>query len=53
MLDRVDPRIAEIVKKKAGDKLDIVLVQAEDFVLLEGKSDARALADALEKFKLV
>lgn len=52
MLNRVNPRIAELVQKKAGDKLDIVLLQAEELVA-QGKTMERALADALEKFKLV
>lgn len=52
MLDLVDPRVAELTRKLAGDKLDIVLIQAEDLVA-KGKSRQRALADALEIFKLV
>lgn len=53
MLNKVDPRIASVVKNLAGDKLDIVLIQAEDLMLLEGKTAERALADALEIYKLV
>lgn len=53
MLTRVDARIAEIVKKKAGEKLDAVVLHAEELVRTEEKTPARALADALEKMKLV
>lgn len=53
MLSKVDPRIANMVKKLAGDKLDVVLIQAEDLMLLHGKSTERALADALDVFRLV
>lgn len=52
MLDSVDKRIAAIVKKQAGDKLDVVLITAEDLVLLAGKKPERALADALEKYRI-
>lgn len=52
MLNVVDWRIAQLVTRLAGDKLDIVLLHAEDLVA-EGKQPERALADALEKFKLV
>lgn len=52
MLETVDPRIAALTRKLAGEKLDIVLIQAEDFAR-QGKSTERALADALETFKLV
>lgn len=52
MLNKVDPRIASLVTKLAGTKLDIVLIRAEDLTK-EGKSPERALADALETFKLV
>lgn len=53
MLDQVDKRIAKLVTKLAGDKLDVVLIHAEDLVLLQGKKPERALADSLETFKLV
>lgn len=53
MLNKVDPRIAELVTRLAGDKLDVVLIQAEDLMLIEGKKAERALADALELFKIV
>lgn len=52
MLNTVDKRIADLTKRLAGDKLDVVLIQAEEYLLL-GKKKERALADALEKFKLV
>lgn len=52
MLSKVDPRIASIVKSKAGDKLDKVLEAAEYFEEFDKKTPARALADALEQFKL-
>lgn len=53
MLTKVDPRIAQVVKNMAGDKLDLILIQAEDLMLIEGKSAERALADALDIYKLV
>jgi hypothetical protein len=52
MLNLVDARIAELTVKLAGDKLDIVVIKAEDLMAL-GKKPERALADALEAFKLV
>ena len=51
MFDKVDFRIRALVEKLAGDKLDIVLIAAEDLVK-EGKMPERALADALQRFKL-
>lgn len=53
MLKNVDKRIVAIVIKKSGDKLDQVLTQAEDLMLIQGKTAERALADALEIYKLV
>lgn len=52
MLDKVDKRIAELVKKRAGSKLDQVLATAEQLVTHLEKKPARALADALEFYKL-
>ena len=52
MLKMVDKRIAQIAKDLAGDKLDIVLLHSEE-LMATGKKPARALADALEKFKLI
>jgi hypothetical protein len=52
MLDKVDKRIANLVKAKAGDKLDKVLEAAEELALLEGKTPERSLADALDKYRL-
>lgn len=52
MLESVDKRIAAVVVKKAGKKLDQVISQAQDLVLIEGKTPARALADALELYNL-
>lgn len=51
ILKKVDTRIAEIVVKQSGDKLEKVLSQAEDLMLIEAKDAERALADALEIFK--
>lgn len=51
MLEKVDKRIAEIVKKQAKDKLDLVLIEAED-LMKTGKDCGRALADALEKYRI-
>lgn len=48
-----DPRIEAMVVKKAGEKLDLVLTHAEELMVTQGKSHERALADALENFKLV
>ncbi len=48
----VDKRIAELIAKLAGDKLDIVTLKADELAA-EGKSYSRAYADALEAFKLV
>lgn len=53
ILSLVDGRIAKLVSRLATDKLDLVCIHAEDLVLLKGKSPERALADALESFKLV
>jgi hypothetical protein len=53
MLTTVDPRIAAIVTKVAGEKLPQVLEAAEYLVEFDKKTPARSLADALEKFKLV
>ena len=52
MLKMVDKRIAQIAKDLAGDKLDIVLLHAEELIAV-GKKPARALADSLDKFKLI
>ena len=52
MLSKVDKRIAALATKIAGDKLDIVLIRAEEFIA-DGKQPARALADSLESFKLI
>lgn len=48
----IDSRILALAQKLAGDKWDVVQIQAEDLVK-QGKSTERALADALEMFKLV
>jgi alpha-D-ribose 1-methylphosphonate 5-triphosphate synthase subunit PhnI len=54
VLRTVDRRIAAIVKNLAGiEKLGAVVSYAEDLILLQGKTTERALADALEKYKLV
>lgn len=53
MLKTVDPRIAALTEKLAGDKLPNVLEAAEYFVEFDNKTPARSLADALEKFKLI
>jgi hypothetical protein len=53
MLKTVDPRIADMTKRIAGDRLGAVVEFAEDLILLKGKTTERALADALEKYKLV
>jgi len=53
MLNTVDPRISAIVRRLAGvEKLPAVVDYAEDLILLNGKTTERALADALEKYKL-
>lgn len=52
MFNKVDKRIMEITVKLAGDKLADVLSQAEDLMLIEAKDAQRALADALEIYKL-
>jgi hypothetical protein len=50
--DAVDGRISAMVKQLAGDKLEEVLFQAEEYIEA-GRYPERALADALEKYKLV
>jgi hypothetical protein len=49
---KVDPRISAMVSKLAGDKIEDVLLLAWELTE-SGKQPERALADALEKYKLV
>lgn len=53
LLNEVDQRIGAMVRRLAGDKLGSVVFHAEDLILLQGKQPNRALADALETFKLI
>jgi hypothetical protein len=53
LISELDPRIAAIVRRVSGDKLDQVVFYAEDLILLQGKQPNRAIADSLETFKLV
>ena len=53
MLKQVDKRIAALATRLAGDKLEQVLTLAQSLVETEGKKPGRALADALETYKLV
>ena len=48
----IDNQIYKLFNEKAGDKKDSLLTLAGEYVK-EGKSTERALADALEVFKLV
>jgi hypothetical protein len=52
ILNEVDARISQVVRNKAGEKLSKVLDTADELVL-RGKSPERALADALEKHRLL
>jgi hypothetical protein len=51
-VESVDKRITSIVQKTSGDKYSKV-VDAAIEMCLSGKKPERALADALEQFKLV
>lgn len=52
MLSKVDKRVAALAAKLSGDKLDIVVLHANELIA-EGVTPGRALADALEKFNLI
>lgn len=47
MLETVDKRIAAIVTKRSGNRLEEVLAKAQQLVTSTGKQPERALADAL------
>ena len=53
LLRRVDPRIASLFKKIVPKEKLGLIMEAAEHLIFEGKQEERALADALELFKLV
>ena len=52
-LEAVDGRILKLTEKFAGDKHQKVMEAAVLAITEQGKSAGRAIADALEQFKLI
>jgi len=50
---KINPKVYALFTKLAGDKLEVVRATAVTLAAETGKSPERALADALELYKLV